>query len=115
MTPPELIASVSSGILSELVCVAHYKRALTRPDMSVGLRLEILEWLTRCARDLLLATVEAVEPASDRLEEAFIKARRINPADLECFFSVIERPDVFADLCKLHPSLLMALEVHKAR
>jgi hypothetical protein len=115
MTPQrELIDTVSQGILSSLVGIAYKKRLLNQSDTSVGDRLEILRSL---AGDKYFTSqvIEAVEPASDGLAEAFKKAwRASDPNDRESFFSLIERPDVFANLCKLHPSLLTALEVHGA-
>jgi hypothetical protein len=60
------------------------------------------------------AALEAVEPASDGLMEAAVNVVRLTPDDPErgvC--AVLDRPEVFHNLCRPHPSLLTAIELCK--
>ena len=89
----------------ELAFIAHFKRVLaTRHDMPVGERLGLFEWLGSCVRGPVTATaLAAIEPASGGLMEAVVKAVRLNCANTETAFQVLER--------RLHPSLLSAIEL----
>jgi len=110
MDQDELIADLPQGCLSELVWIAYVKRALVSRNLPGGERLEMLEWLRNCVRDpITAAALEAIEPASDDLVEVFTKVWRHNPEEPEIGLEMLGRREVFAELCKIHPSLLTAI------
>lgn len=110
MDGDELIADLPQGCLRELVWIAYVKRALASRNLPGGERLELLEWLGGCVRGpLTAAALDAVEPASDDLVESFTKAWRLHPEEPETGLMMLGRREVFAELCRIHPSLLTAI------
>jgi hypothetical protein len=117
MTDDErVMASVARGYWYELVLAGYFKRVLTSQELSVAERLELLEGLGTFVHGALTpAALAAVAPAGETFMEIVETALKLdldaNSETGEASFAVLTRPDVFANLLKLEPSLSTALQL----
>ena len=110
----EIVASLPAAHRYELVLVAVVKNWLLAADLSPAERVAYLEWLATRDGVITPARVAAVEPANDAFMEVFTDAFRLDPPDSEsgaACFSFLTRPDIFAALLKLNPSIVKAYSV----
>jgi hypothetical protein len=107
---------VARGYWYNLVLAGWAKRVLTSQDLSVAERLEMLEGLGHCVHGALTpAVLAAVAPVGETVRQIIEEALRLdldaNSESGEASFAVLTRPDVFANLVKLEPSLYAALQL----
>jgi hypothetical protein len=111
-----MMASVPCGYLYSLILAAWAKAVLTSQDLSVADRLAMLEGLGHCVHGSLTPAVLAVvAPVGETFMEIVETALKLdldaNSESGEASFAVLTRPDVFANLVKLEPSLSTALQL----
>ena len=111
----QVLTSVARGYWYNLVLAAWGKRVLTSQELSVAERLEMLEGLGNCVHGALTpAALAAVAPAGETFMEIVETALRLdldaNSESGEASFQILTRPDVFANLLRLEPSLCTALQ-----
>jgi hypothetical protein len=103
-----LLAYTPPGYRHDLVIISQVKRAL-QSQMPDDLRLEFLEGLDRCVRDLLtLEAMQRVEPACDTAMKMLHEIGALSMHDrcrLMCKWNVI------AAFCNLNPSLIEAMKL----
>jgi len=111
-----MMTSVPLGHQYELILAGYFKRTLLEQGMSVADRLHTLEGLGTLVHGALTpAALAAVAPAGETMMQIVEEALRIdldaNSETCEASFAVLTRPDVFANLLKLEPSLLDAMRL----
>lgn len=112
----QVLASVPPGYWYSLVLAAWAKRVLSSRDLSVGERLAMLEGLGNCVHGSLTpAVLAAVAPVGETVRQIIEEALRLdidaNSESGELSFQVLTRPDVFANLLRLEPSLFDAIRL----
>ena len=110
------LASVPPGYWYSVILAGWAKAVLTSQELSVAERLEMLEGLQNCVHGSLTPAVLAVvAPVGEAVRQIIEEALRLdldaNSETGEASFAVLTRPDVFANLLKLEPSLYAALQL----
>jgi hypothetical protein len=112
----EALASVPCGYWYSVILAGWAKAVLTSQDLSVADRLAMLEGLSTCVHGSLTpAVLAAVAPVGETVRQIIEEALRLdldaNSESGELSFQVLTRPDVFANLLKLEPSLFDAIRL----